>query len=69
VVRVEDDGGGGAMARPGSGLAGLLDRVAALDGKLVIDSPSGAGTCVRAEIPLPAPGGPEEVVAADVARA
>jgi PAS domain S-box-containing protein len=52
VVEVADDGVGGAMARPGSGLAGLLDRVAALAGKLSIDSPRGGGTCIRAELPL-----------------
>jgi PAS domain S-box-containing protein len=62
VVAVEDDGVGGAMARPGSGLAGLLDRVAALDGKLTIDSPRDAGTRVRAELPLSAAAG--EAVAA-----
>jgi signal transduction histidine kinase len=49
---VEDDGVGGAA--PGSGLAGLRDRVSALDGRLVIDSPRGAGTRISAEIPLPA---------------
>jgi signal transduction histidine kinase len=52
VLAVEDDGAGGAQARPGGGLSGLLDRVAALDGTLTIDSPPGAGTRVRAEIPL-----------------
>ena len=38
----------------GSGLRGLADRVAALDGRLEVDSPPGAGTTVRAVIPLPA---------------
>jgi signal transduction histidine kinase len=53
VVRVEiaDDGVGGADASRGSGLSGLADRVAALDGTIVVDSPSGGGTRVRAEIP------------------
>jgi signal transduction histidine kinase len=50
-VEVADDGTGGAVARPGSGLEGLGDRVAALDGRLVVDSPPGQGTRVRAEIP------------------
>ena len=50
-VEVADDGMGGAVARPGSGLEGLCDRVAALDGRLVVDSPPGQGTRVRAEIP------------------
>jgi signal transduction histidine kinase len=52
VLTVEDDGAGGAMAKPGSGLSGLLDRVTALDGSLAVESPVGAGTCVRAELPL-----------------
>ena len=52
TVEVADDGIGGAHAAPGSGLAGLLDRVAALDGTIAIDSPPGAGTKVTAELPL-----------------
>ena len=51
LVEVADDGTGGAVARPGSGLEGLGDRVAALDGRLVVDSPLEQGTRVRAEIP------------------
>jgi hypothetical protein len=51
-VTVSDDGGGGAAARPGSGLEGLADRIAALGGRLVIDSPPGGGTTVTADIPL-----------------
>jgi PAS domain S-box-containing protein len=51
VVEVRDDGGGGADADHGSGLRGLADRVAALDGRLVIESPPGGGTVVRAELP------------------
>jgi signal transduction histidine kinase len=51
VIDVDDDGIGGADPAAGSGLAGLADRVAALDGRLVIDSASGRGTRVRAEIP------------------
>jgi signal transduction histidine kinase len=50
-VRVHDDGVGGA--RPGgSGLLGLADRVAALDGQLHVDSPADEGTLVAADIPL-----------------
>lgn len=52
VVDVGDDGIGGADTAGGSGLRGLADRVAALDGTLTLDSPDGAGTRVRAEIPL-----------------
>jgi signal transduction histidine kinase len=51
-LTVEDDGAGGARPSPGSGLSGLADRVAALNGALSIDSPVGRGTRVRAEIPL-----------------
>jgi signal transduction histidine kinase len=51
LVSVHDDGVGGAVARRGSGLAGLRDRVAAHGGALEIDSPRGAGT--RIEVALP----------------
>ncbi len=49
---VEDDGIGGARLDGGRGLAGLLDRVAALDGTLTVDSPPAHGTRICAEIPL-----------------
>jgi PAS domain S-box-containing protein len=52
VVVVEDDGKGGADPYSGSGLPGLGDRVAALDGFFFVDSPKGAGTRIRAELPL-----------------
>ena len=51
TVEVSDDGAGGADASRGSGLRGLADRVAALDGTLSLDSPPGRGTRLRAEIP------------------
>jgi signal transduction histidine kinase len=51
VVEVRDDGRGGADPASGSGLRGLADRVSALDGRLEVDSPAGAGTTVRARIP------------------
>jgi signal transduction histidine kinase len=51
VVEIEDDGVGGADAASGTGLRGLEDRVAALDGKLHVDSPPGRGTRVVARIP------------------
>jgi signal transduction histidine kinase len=51
VVEVADDGIGGADASGGSGLRGLADRVDALDGRLMVVSPPGAGTSVRAELP------------------
>jgi signal transduction histidine kinase len=52
VVEVADDGVGGADPVRGSGLRGLADRVAALSGQLDVESPPGAGTRIRAEIPL-----------------
>ena len=52
VVEVQDDGVGGAQAGAGSGLAGLADRVGAVDGSLVVTSPPGEGTLVRAVLPL-----------------
>jgi signal transduction histidine kinase len=51
AVEVHDDGVGGASPRTGSGLRGLADRVAALDGQLEILSPAGQGTTIRAVIP------------------
>jgi signal transduction histidine kinase len=51
-VEVADDGKGGADVTAGSGLRGLEDRVAALGGELFVESSPGAGTRVRAEIPL-----------------
>ena len=54
VIEVADDGVGGADASLGTGLRGLADRVEALDGTLVVESPPGEGTCVRAAFPLPA---------------
>jgi signal transduction histidine kinase len=50
-VEVRDDGVGGASP-DGSGLVGLADRVAVLDGRLEVDSPPGAGTRLTAAIPL-----------------
>jgi signal transduction histidine kinase len=51
VVEVDDDGIGGADPSRGSGLRGLVDRIHALDGELLIDSPTGRGTALRATIP------------------
>jgi signal transduction histidine kinase len=53
IVDVSDDGVGGADLTRGSGLRGLADRVAALDGRLSLESPAGRGTHLRAEIPCP----------------
>jgi signal transduction histidine kinase len=51
-VEVSDDGVGGADPARGSGLRGLADRVAALDGTLEVESQTGKGTTIRADIPL-----------------
>jgi signal transduction histidine kinase len=51
VVEISDDGVGGADETAGTGLLGLADRVAALDGTLHIVSPPGIGTVVTAELP------------------
>jgi PAS domain S-box-containing protein len=64
VLSVDDDGIGGARPSADGGLAGLSDRLAALDGKLTVSSPPGEGTHIRAEIPLAA-----EAAAAVPARA
>src|SRR3954454_11312623 len=52
TVEVSDDGVGGADIRRGSGLRGLEDRIAALDGTLELDSPPACGTRLRAQIPV-----------------
>jgi signal transduction histidine kinase len=52
VVTIRDDGIGGADPARGTGLTGLKDRVEALGGVIRIESPPGAGTTLRAELPL-----------------
>ena len=51
VVEVADDGVGGANPENGTGLRGLADRIAVLEGRLEIDSEEGRGTTLRARIP------------------
>ena len=51
VVELEDDGNGAVDERKGSGLQGLRDRVAALDGTLMVIAEPGRGTLIRARIP------------------
>jgi signal transduction histidine kinase len=51
-VEIRDDGVGGARRGGGSGLTGLTDRLAALDGELRVESPADGGTLVAAAIPL-----------------
>ncbi|MFH9352376.1 sensor histidine kinase [Kitasatospora sp. NPDC017646] len=50
-LTVRDDGRGGAAIGAGSGLAGLAERLAAVDGLLRVDSPPGGPTVVTAELP------------------
>jgi signal transduction histidine kinase len=51
TVTVADDGDGGARLVPGGGLAGLLERVRTVDGRLGLDSPPGGPTLVTVELP------------------
>jgi signal transduction histidine kinase len=51
VVRVTDDGVGGANPEAGTGLRGLADRLAVIEGRLEIDSEPGKGTTITAKIP------------------
>jgi PAS domain S-box-containing protein len=55
-VEVGDDGVGGANLEAGSGLQGLCDRIAAVSGTLDIESPAGAGTVLRARMPISSAG-------------
>ena len=54
-IEIDDDGIGGADPRAGTGLRGLADRLAALDGTMTIVSPVGVGTRIRARIPTSHP--------------
>lgn len=51
VVEVEDNGRGGASPGQGTGLTGLADRVAAVNGRLLLASPAGGPTVLRVELP------------------
>ncbi|MFD6414776.1 sensor histidine kinase [Streptomyces sp. NPDC060194] len=52
MLLVTDDGAGGAGTATGSGLAGLAERIGAVDGVLVVDSPAGGPTRITAQLPL-----------------
>jgi signal transduction histidine kinase len=52
VVTVSDNGRGGADPAAGSGLRGLVDRLAAIDGELQIRSGAGEGTTLTAMLPI-----------------
>jgi signal transduction histidine kinase len=51
LMSVTDDGPGGARLVPGGGLAGLLERVQTVDGRLEVHSPPGGPTTVTIELP------------------
>ncbi|AWN27968.1 sensor histidine kinase [Streptomyces sp. NEAU-S7GS2] len=51
MVLVADNGGGGAHTGSGTGLAGLAERLDAVDGLLIVDSPVGGPTSITAELP------------------
>ena len=51
VVEVADDGIGGADPAHGTGLRGLADRLAVLEGRLDVESAKGEGTTITASIP------------------
>ena len=51
VMTVTDDGTGGARLVPGGGLAGLLERVQTVDGRLSVDSPAGGPTVIAIDLP------------------
>ncbi|MFE2227920.1 sensor histidine kinase [Streptomyces kronopolitis] len=51
MVLVADDGRGGAHTGAGTGLAGLAERLASVDGLLLVDSPDGGPTRITAELP------------------
>jgi signal transduction histidine kinase len=51
LIQVWDDGRGGARLDGGTGMRGLADRLDAVDGLFVIDSPQGGPTTVTAELP------------------
>ncbi|MFD8421480.1 sensor histidine kinase [Streptomyces sp. NPDC059466] len=51
LIQVQDDGRGGARLDGGTGMAGLADRLGAVDGLFVIDSPPGGPTTITAELP------------------
>jgi signal transduction histidine kinase len=51
LIQVQDDGHGGASLDGGSGMRGLAERLGAVDGLFVVDSPAGGPTTVTAELP------------------
>jgi signal transduction histidine kinase len=62
IVTVADEGAGGADPAAGSGLRGLQDRLAAVDGTLTVNSPPGGGTVLEGRLPCTAPAHEEVAV-------
>jgi signal transduction histidine kinase len=69
VATVTDDGVGGADPSRGSGLAGLRDRVAAVDGRVLLSSPPGGPTVITVELPFAPAGEQPRAATAPGARA
>jgi signal transduction histidine kinase len=65
TLEVRDDGRGGADPAGGTGLLGLADRVAVLDGVVTVSSPTGGPTLLRAEVPLSTVPGKESPTTAE----
>ncbi|MFG2002044.1 sensor histidine kinase [Spirillospora sp. NPDC048911] len=55
VIEIQDDGKGGADPAGGTGLTGLADRVAVIDGRMLVSSPPGGPTLLRVELPCSLP--------------
>jgi signal transduction histidine kinase len=58
MATIADDGVGGAAPGSGSGLIGLKDRVEAVGGHTILDSPPGRGTMISIELPIAPPEAP-----------
>jgi signal transduction histidine kinase len=50
-IEVSDDGRGGATAKPGGGIAGLIQRIGSVDGRLSLRSPAGGPTVIKVVLP------------------
>ena len=68
LIQVRDDGRGGARLDGGTGMAGLAERLGAVDGLFVLDSPAGGPTTVTAELPWRDRGEPRGALTAIGAR-
>jgi signal transduction histidine kinase len=50
-IEITDEGRGGATAKPGGGIAGLIQRVGSVDGRLSLSSPRGGPTVIKVVLP------------------